>query len=146
MQTRGVIISSSQTVTKIGWYDVPRDRIGMRRHGGAGWTLTGSLDCLCSHHPSSSTCCQPGRCQVSPHIEIAELDKQLPFWLLQPWFTLKADFSPAEPGCCLLRKNFWLIVATSYGFCFFFDSVLQTLFQCTFDSCFSALALWSGGC
>lgn len=43
------------------------------------------------------------------------------------------------------RKNFWLVVATNEIFFFFFNSILQTLFQCTFDSCFSALASWSGG-
>lgn len=145
MQTRGVIISSSQMVTKIGWYDVPRYRTGMRRQEGAGWTLTGSPGCLCSHHPSFSTCCQAGRCQVSPHTEIAELDKQLPLWLLQPWFCPQSWLQPSKARFLFIpgRISAWLLPQMRFFFIFY--SILQTLFQCTFDSCFSALASWSGG-
>lgn len=88
--------------------------------GGADQTLTGSPDCLCSHHPPSSPHCQLGRCQVFPHIEIAKHDKQPPLCLLQPWFcpqswvqlsSSRFLFTQEEflTGCCH-RWDFFLIL------------------------------------
>lgn len=134
MQTRGVIISASQMVTKIRcWYDVPR---GRRTHEGAGreqakrWSWVTRL-------PWPWRLC----------LTVTTANPELPgFPLLMdgtssflssfssPAFALTVAFCQAVPGSCLSRKCLLLVSSTKEIF-----SILSC--RCCFNAHLTVVSL-----
>lgn len=132
MQTRDVIISTSQMVTKIRWYDVPRDT---RKHEGAEreqakrwswvtrlpwpWPLfltAPAANLTAAGFPST----RRRECMTSSFLSSCS----------SPGFALTVDFCQAVPGSCLSRKYLLLVGSAKeiFRFCLA-DVVLMHIWQ-----------------
>lgn len=132
MQTRGVIISTSQMVTKIRWYDVPRDkgkREGAGRERAKRWSWVTRLPWpwpLFLAVPAADL-----RAAGFPSAPRGEhMTGSSPSSCSSPAVALPVDFCWAVPGSCLPRKYLLLVGSTKEIFRFrLADVVLMHIWQ-----------------